>query len=521
MGLLPRTRNQLTEEGITSASDLAEFDKESMKQVAENLRRPGGRVADPDPNSAAGATIPTPPFTFGAKTQLRLNAATEIVRYYETVGRELTAANLQWHSVIKNFDVHWKALKARKSDENPDVPKITKSLVVTQWSEAFVDFLQRKIGCRMILLSFVIRPENAVPVIAPPLARGQPFSTDHGSVEGELVARASHTHALFRDDNALVYYLLEEATRDTTFSASIKPFQRNKNGREAWMAIIRQYAGTDKWEAELKAQDDLLHNRLWKGQSSFTLEKFIAQHRHAFVSMQQCAVHVSFQLPNERTRVTFLLDAIQCNDPPLQASMALVRNDDAATGKMNNFENTASFLLPHDPVAKKRTSTGKRGSAEISHTSSDKPSLKSGIGRTGVHLRFHDYKEYKHLNQEQKEELEEHRNVLEKQTGSRKLPKNPSKKQKLNPGHSKKTSPGGKVNAKMISAAIAKALKERDTVAKSNEKDMDDARSYIMSLFSKDNKTSKEADVSASNTSSSTSAVKLTKILKGAKSQLK
>ena len=61
---------------------------------------------------------------------------------------------------------------------------------------------------------------------------------------------------------------------------------------------MNQCAGRHKWEAEIKRQDDLLHTRLWKGQSTFPLEGFIAQHRNAFVSMQQCAEYVEYQLPN-------------------------------------------------------------------------------------------------------------------------------------------------------------------------------------------------------------------------------
>ena len=82
------------------------------------------------------------------------------------------------------------------------------------------------------------------------------------------------------------------------YTASIKSFQRAKQGREAWLAITVQYAGKDKWAAEIKQQEQLLHTRVWKGQSNFSLEKFIAQHRNAFVSMQACAEHIQYQLPN-------------------------------------------------------------------------------------------------------------------------------------------------------------------------------------------------------------------------------
>ena len=50
-------------------------------------------------------------------------------------------------------------------------------------------------------LSYVIRKDDFVLAIAPPLAAIvgyglYPYSTEYGSVEGELVARASHSHAM-------------------------------------------------------------------------------------------------------------------------------------------------------------------------------------------------------------------------------------------------------------------------------------------------------------------------------------
>ena len=72
---------------------------------------------------------------------------------------------------------------------------------------------------------YIIHDEPNPPAAAPPLAAGQPHSIEHGSVEAELIAQASHTHALFRDDNSDQYYLLEEATQGTQYATSIKPFQ--------------------------------------------------------------------------------------------------------------------------------------------------------------------------------------------------------------------------------------------------------------------------------------------------------
>ena len=77
----------------------------------------------------------------------------------------------------------------------------------------------------MIPLAYVTRAVVDVLVVVPVLENNPPHSEEHGSVENELIAQASHNHELFHEDNAKVYYHLEEATCGTSYAASIKPFQ--------------------------------------------------------------------------------------------------------------------------------------------------------------------------------------------------------------------------------------------------------------------------------------------------------
>ena len=95
MGIPHTTVMQLCAKGIDAVADLADLNKDSLQQLADNLRRPGGRVLDPNPGAPAGATIPTPPFVFGAKSQKQIAITCDLVRFYATVGCDLTAANLQ------------------------------------------------------------------------------------------------------------------------------------------------------------------------------------------------------------------------------------------------------------------------------------------------------------------------------------------------------------------------------------------------------------------------------------------
>ena len=95
MGIPHVTMVQMQHEEIQSVADLADFDKDSLQQLADNLRKPGGRIPDPNPNVVEGTTIQIPAFTYGAKSQKRLTVTCDLIRYYQTVGRDLTAANIQ------------------------------------------------------------------------------------------------------------------------------------------------------------------------------------------------------------------------------------------------------------------------------------------------------------------------------------------------------------------------------------------------------------------------------------------
>ena len=115
--------------------------------------------------------------------------------------------------------------------------------------------------------------------------------------------------------DGILSYHLERSHQGNLLCSLNQAFPERKRWKGAWKALTSQYAGKDKWEAEIKHQEQLLHTRIWKGQSNFSLENFISQHRNAYVSMQASAEHVQYQLPNEHSRVGFLLEVIQCSDP--------------------------------------------------------------------------------------------------------------------------------------------------------------------------------------------------------------
>ena len=243
---------------------------------------------------------------------------------------------------------------------------------------------------------------------------------------------------------------------------------------------MTQYAGCDKWEVEIKYQDDLHHPHQWKGQSNFPLEGFIAQHQNAFVSMQQCAEHVEYQLPNEHTHVGYLLEGIVCPDLGLQAAMASIHTDDGPTGMRNDFETTAAHILPYDPVTKKRAAAGSKRTAaqvslvEVPETAEISSAMKVSIGKTGVHLWYHTPEEYCQLTDDQKSELQEWQS---NKSGKKQAAKPSKQTKKLTKGF----------NKKQVSSAVARELRRALAKDISEEKaeesdDGIDAEAYIASM---------------------------------------
>eukprot|EP00957_Ditylum_brightwellii_P092704 7059158-Ditylum_brightwellii.AAC.1 len=90
------------------------------------------------------------------------------------------------------------------------------------------------------------------------------------------------------------------------------------------------------------------------------------------MAMKEAAEHVLFQLPNEFTRVGFLLAGITSSDAALQAVMANIKSDadpTSVTSKQHHFKLDATYLQPFCPVLKKFPYGTKRNAIEISDVS--------------------------------------------------------------------------------------------------------------------------------------------------------
>lgn len=293
-------RTCLAAEGLTNVNDFADFKEDQIDQAIGNLRVsiPGiPQVLNPDGAIATAAIPPILPCLIPAQCKLRLNIASIAWHYYASIGRVQTPVNMNYTNVLRQFYTEWEALQQLKDEDKPEVPLHSKHITPVRWLKSFKDCASHTFGVRDCPVSYVIRADDTVPnKVDDPLEPGFAFSNASGSVNAELIRRLNHTDPLFNTDNATVYSMLELATRGTVYSPTIKPFARGKNGRAAWLALLSSHAGQDKWEKMQKDCVKFLMNTKWNGRT-YSLEKFTGQHRSKFISLQECQLHVNFQLP--------------------------------------------------------------------------------------------------------------------------------------------------------------------------------------------------------------------------------
>jgi hypothetical protein len=55
----------------------------------------------------------------------------------------------------------------------------------------------------------------------------------------------------------------------------------------------------------------------------------MGMHRHAWITLTECAEHIPVDMPNDRERVTYLMDLLKIVDPTVLAAIAAVCQDEA------------------------------------------------------------------------------------------------------------------------------------------------------------------------------------------------
>ena len=363
------------ENGLDDFGSMAELDDDDIKIMMNGIRK--------DPED------PTP---INAIMEKRTKIACYGAKMYTLIGRPITAEALSL-TRIKTIDIHKHIVKEQK-DPKEDIPKVSRSYTIDKALDAFPTYLRSIIGVRGVALSYVVREGDTVQALGP-LGAGVPYATESGSFMNELISNTPHSGGGWEEDNARVYSILAEMVKDVPMASSLKAHQRSRNGREAHKSLVKHNLGSAKWDVVIAKAEEVQSNHIWNGKNSrYSIRRHIDLHRDAYNDMVRAKDHVTYEAPNERTRVTRLLKSVQAGHI---ASIAAAKTTIEATPHMrDDFENAADFLILNAPAPK-----AMQHDYRVSAVLGDDDDDKSGE----VEDRFYTDAEYQTLNGKQRYNL--------------------------------------------------------------------------------------------------------------------
>ena len=193
--------------------------------------------------------------------------------------------------------------------------------------------------------------------------------------------------------------------RGGNIAPTIAPFCKRCDGRGALKAIVDQHAGVRVWDDMAKCAKDVMGGSCkWTGTTVFTVAQHCNVHCKAFIALGKAADHVHVQIPDERTKVTNLMDSFETVDPTVLAALSSVHQDEGC--KMINFEACVTFLIQSCPVVAKQKKKSVAFGASVSAIETHGPtSNKPLVGASGEPLLYHEKEEFAKLTPVQRKEV--------------------------------------------------------------------------------------------------------------------
>ena len=392
---------------LMSTQDWTDFLKDVLKlsnaQIAE-LKTEGLEypvdfgVFDSDTIEATIKSMRSKHLSLGGLTSLRLKQFCDFMQYLQNVDRKLRNGMLNAET-IKHYSDSFDAIKEKTKDGKLTVLKKNGDMLL--WLDDVDKDLKGLIGNRGISLAYLNADDK------PPDAnsddtlwdfeQGKCYSKEHGSLKQELIHRSTHDHPNTNDDNAMLYRLLDTATKGTQYHSTLSKFSDDEDGQSAYDALYDQHGGNAKWEKAYETMESSIKSRKWKSTGHITMNDHCAFHRDMHSRMEKAATHIQVTVPNERQRVLMLLSSIDSQHTDISAHVSTIKGDPNGMGA--NFELTAEHLLRADPVEKSKAKSKNRNGASISSTLGGKGP------KTGVEYRWYQGNEFSKLSEEQQDEL--------------------------------------------------------------------------------------------------------------------
>jgi hypothetical protein len=170
-------------------------------------------------------------------------------------------------------------LKIKESASEGDPPTLPK-IDPKNWPktmDALQDHFSTMLGATKAPLAYVIRDEATVP------AEADDPSTNYATPEEEMIRRMPHMDAAgielptYQHDKTKVWQSLSEMTREEKCWTYVKPFQRARDGRGAFLALHTHYLGANHVNNMASEAESKLAKAMYHGEKRrYNFESYIS-----------------------------------------------------------------------------------------------------------------------------------------------------------------------------------------------------------------------------------------------------
>ena len=292
------------EQNIDSLDEIKQLTDDEIESLCKVLRRPGGML----PAVGDAAPVQNPSITVNQRAKNHLKLTSFYIRHQYRVSRVVTPPDITLASIrgirdLREFESTYKPPK-------DDIPTIN----AKDWPktmESIDKYLRSYLGEKKIPLAYVIRKTTAIPEGADP-------PTVYSTIQDEMIARAPHftttadgtvtpdpTYLVSREK---VYDIISRITRDHASWTYVKPAQKSRDGRKAYMGLYDHYLGPNNVDNMATQAEHKLTNMVYNGeQRRWDFERYVNVHKQQHSIMEGLVEH-GYTGINPRLKVRYLLD---------------------------------------------------------------------------------------------------------------------------------------------------------------------------------------------------------------------
>ena len=384
-------------QGIDDMEELRILKDDEVVNLCKVVRRPGGTIV------VDGGDVPAPGENVSLRAENRIKLAAHWLRHQVRVSRtvaitDITLANIRTVRDLKDTEESY--------DNDPSPPTVD----AKDWPktmESIEEYFCGLHGVSNIPLGYIIRKEETVP-------EGDDPAEDYSTMQAEMIRRAPHRTGgedspyceTYKIDNVAVFDKLAAMTRDHECWTYVKPSQRTKNGRQAFLSLWNHYLGPNNVDnMASKAERKLAATQYFGEKKRWNFEKYVSLQKEQHTTLHRLEEH-GYAGIDDRSKVRWLMDGIKTDaldsvKTNIMSNVALRSDFDGCVTLFKDFiSQKNSSINPNINVSQVTTSEGANKKVRFGNAMK---------GKTGVEFRYYRTKEYNKLRKDQQDELREWR----------------------------------------------------------------------------------------------------------------